>query len=132
MRFIFFIFLLCYQAYGQNLDKYLWKNRVVIIFDSNAKSLAIEKQLKAFEPFSNEFKDRDMVILVPVKREREALLERFALKNDYCGLILIGKDGGIKLREKRIVAPKILFNLIDTMPMRKAELRNKAKKKDKR
>ena len=35
--------------------------------------------------------------------------------------ILIGKDGGIKLRADRPVAPDQLFGLIDSMPMRANE-----------
>ena len=37
--------------------------------------------------------------------------------------LLIGKDGGVKWRETRPADPAELFVLIDTMPMRRAEMR---------
>ena len=36
--------------------------------------------------------------------------------------VLIGKDGGVKLRQEELVRPAELFALIDSMPMRKHEM----------
>lgn len=38
-------------------------------------------------------------------------------------VILVGKDGGEKLRERSAVPAHRLFELIDSMPMRQAEMR---------
>ncbi len=38
-------------------------------------------------------------------------------------LLLIGRDGGVKLRRDTPVAAKAITALIDTMPMRQAEMR---------
>ena len=40
-------------------------------------------------------------------------------------VILVGKDGGEKYRAERVVDPDELFALIDTMPMRRREMRKK-------
>ncbi|MEM0932723.1 MAG: DUF4174 domain-containing protein, partial [Bacteroidota bacterium] len=125
-----FIFLLGYLVNGQNLDNYLWKKRVVIVFSPFDNHPKVKEQLDAFKPFSREIEDREMIILIPQRAERPKLLERFRLDNDYVGLILVGKDGGVKLKQKLVVTPKTLFDLIDAMPMRRAELRNKSKKPD--
>lgn len=130
MRTVLLIFLLGYLAYGQNLDNHLWKNRVVIIFTNVDTKPKGKEQLQAFQPFSSEIEDREMIILVPSKAEKPKLLERFRLAEDHSGLILVGKDGSIKLKQKLVVKPQTLFNLIDTMPMRRAELRSKSKKPD--
>ncbi len=127
---IFSIFFLSNLANGQNLDNYLWKNRVVIIFKTDDNTSKVKEQLKVLKPFSSEIENREMIILVPKKAERPKLLERFRLNIDYAGLILVGKDGGVKLNQKLIVTPQTLFDLIDAMPMRRAELRNKSKKPD--
>lgn len=37
--------------------------------------------------------------------------------------VLIGKDGGVKLRETSPVETDRLFNLIDSMPMRQREMK---------
>lgn len=41
-------------------------------------------------------------------------------------VLLVGKDGGVKLDSDAPVTPAELFTLIDAMPMRKAELRSRA------
>ena len=43
-------------------------------------------------------------------------------------VILIGLDGGVKLRDTKLVSTETLFALIDGMPMRKAELRRQGEK----
>ena len=130
MRAALFVFLLGHLAYGQNLDRYLWKNRVGVIFKTVDNNPEVKEQLEAFKPFSGEILDREMVILVPGKAESPKLLKRLALDNEYSGLVLLGKDGGIKLKQKLVVKPHILFDLVDAMPMRRAELRDRSKKPD--
>ena len=39
-------------------------------------------------------------------------------------VVLIGLDGGIKLRQTKLVSLDKLFTLIDGMPMRRNELKN--------
>ena len=41
-------------------------------------------------------------------------------------MVLIGKDGGEKLRSHEIVSPETLCRLIDSMPMRQEEMRERA------
>ena len=38
--------------------------------------------------------------------------------------ILVGKDGGEKLRSDTVVSAEQLFSIIDAMPMRKDEMKN--------
>jgi hypothetical protein len=40
-------------------------------------------------------------------------------------VLLVGKDGGVKLRRDRLVSPSGIIALIDTMPMRQEEMRRK-------
>lgn len=114
------------SVFGQDMNDYLWKNRVVLIFGDN-NDHRVKKQLKAFTTFAEELKDRDMLILVPKKGEKPRLLERLSLDDSFSGLLLIGKDGGIKLNQSLVVHPKTLFDLIDAMPMRQSEMRKKQK-----
>lgn len=39
------------------------------------------------------------------------------------GLVLVGRDGGVKLRSVRVVAADRLLGTVDAMPMRRRELR---------
>jgi hypothetical protein len=40
-------------------------------------------------------------------------------------VLLIGKDGGVKLRRDKLVSPSEVIALIDTMPMRQEEMRRR-------
>jgi len=46
-------------------------------------------------------------------------------RNDFddFAVIPVGKDGTVKLRKDRPVAPKDIFRLIDSMPMRQREMK---------
>jgi len=44
---------------------------------------------------------------------------------EFQGIILIGKDGGVKLRKTYIVEANEVFDLIDLMPMRRSEMKNR-------
>ena len=39
-------------------------------------------------------------------------------------IVLVGKDGGIKLEQEEVLDPETLFSLIDGMPMRRNEMAN--------
>ena len=45
---------------------------------------------------------------------------------DAFAIVLVGKDGGEKLRRTTPLSPEELFSIVDAMPMRRAELREKA------
>ena len=42
-------------------------------------------------------------------------------------MILIGLDGGVKLRQTEMISLDKLFTLIDGMPMRRREIKNENK-----
>ncbi len=48
--------------------------------------------------------------------------KKYQLREGDFEVILIGKDGGVKLRENSFVEQEKIFALIDTMPMRQAEM----------
>lgn len=45
--------------------------------------------------------------------------------NEAMTIVLIGRDGGEKYRSNTLTTPLHFFTLIDGMPMRRAEMRNK-------
>ena len=112
-----------------------WKNRILIIqTDTTLKTISLI--LKEQE---NALNDRDLITINLSKKstkltngvelsekERAALRSKFKLTNSKKSqFILIGKDSGEKARQSNTLNLQELFALIDTMPMRKAEIRNK-------
>lgn len=56
--------------------------------------------------------------------ETQALLHALNVKADGpTQVLLVGKDGGVKVRQQGDVEPKALFDTIDRMPMRQSAQR---------
>jgi hypothetical protein len=123
-----------------DLDAYRWKSRILLIFAPSADSKAYKQQTREFEGQKDGILDRDLIILELLEiRETRAgtkpLSERVArqMRRQFdvgAGefvLILIGKDGTVKLRSNQPVVISKLFGLIDAMPMRQQEMLKKKK-----
>jgi hypothetical protein len=113
------------------LNEFLWKNRILVVSgDATFKS----KQKDILDQATDGIIDRDMVILGFDKQEEpynkwkdtklDQISKEFNLKSDD-RVILFGKDGTIKAKWSEPVSFKEVFELIDAMPMRKAEMRRR-------
>lgn len=109
-----------------------WKNRVVLVF-GNADDPEVVRQTKILLTKKAELDERNMVVigvskakvtrvygevpnLDPANIRKEADID-----SDDFQVVLVGKDGGIKLRSQNVVGNVEMFDLIDRMPMRRAE-----------
>ncbi|MEL6305474.1 MAG: DUF4174 domain-containing protein, partial [Bacteroidota bacterium] len=77
-------------------------------------------QHEAFMKNPEALTERDL-ILFEVKANAKTL-SKFSIKPDFEGVLLIGKDGGLKFQAPFPVDPKTIFDRIDSMPMRRAEM----------
>ena len=106
------------------LRDYLWTNRVIVTFSANESAPERRLLLKQIAQYPCEFRKRDLVHidLISGSADYQSLSQRFAMDGKDFKLVLIGKDGKIKL-QATAVALEDIFALIDTMPMRKKEMR---------
>ena len=106
------------------LRDYLWTNRVIITFSANESTPERRLLIKQIAQYPCEFRKRDLVHidLISGSVDYQSLSQRFAMEGKDFKLVLIGKDGKIKLLTTA-VALEDIFALIDTMPMRKKEMR---------
>ena len=106
------------------LRDYLWTNRVIVTLSANESVPERLLLLKQIAQHPCEFRKRDLVHidLLSGSEDYQSLSERFAMAGKDFKLVLIGKDGKIKLHTNA-VALEDIFALIDTMPMRKKEMR---------
>ena len=126
-------------ANGQNdmLEQYQWKNRLILLFGSMSES-SVEKQITELEKDPEGITDRDLLIFHINKDEVSFILKssnpslsasqlrsRYNIDKNEFRYILIGKDGGVKLNKKEYVPNKDLFSVIDAMPMRQREMRER-------
>lgn len=125
---------------GQELQQHQWKNRLLLLLENEDGSAKIKRQLSKFKNLSTDLNERQIMIYVisPTSlsllkpnldqkyvKDSKELWIRF--KDDYpqYQTILIGLDGSVKFKSPLPIGPKVIFNKIDTMPMRKQEIREK-------
>lgn len=140
MRFLG-IFAVCFLLFcsseiqAQDLTNYQWKNRIILLKDADLDSDWLQAQLKRLQSNAKELLDREVVMFLlsdnfvydenrlKTKLQAETIISKYGLSS-FEGLVLIGKDGGIKLQEEFIVNPNLIIELIDSMPMRMSEMKN--------
>ncbi len=136
---LFILFILPLSLMAQNpLQAHKWQDRVIILFAPYPEQDDLQAQLDRFEEEAQGMRDRKLVVyrLFPDKgfdpegmsldsRTVGQLRERFSLSAEGFTMLLLGLDGGEKLRRNDPVATRDLFNLIDSMPMRQAEMRRR-------
>ena len=112
------------SLHAEPLTEYLWKRRVVLSFsaaESTPERIFLLKQIKQYQC---EFDDRQMVHvdLIAGSSDHQLLSRQFSVPNKNFNLVLLGKDGAVKLITSQPLLENLL-TLIDTMPMRQRELR---------
>jgi hypothetical protein len=118
-----------------NLEAYRWKNRLLLVFAPSMDDPGYLAFLDKVQVQREGVEDRDLVVfqILPDNRVLEgdkefgedvgsALRRKFFVKPETFTVVLVGKDGGVKLRRGEWVDLKEIFNLIDTMPMRQREM----------
>lgn len=121
------------QVFAMNsLSDLTWKKRVIIVF-ADAGDKQLERQVKILTEQRLELEERDLVVISVIsgeastafgnaaKPDAAALRDEAGVKKGSFKVILVGKDGGIKLRSDTVVPDVELFDVIDRMPMRQAE-----------
>jgi hypothetical protein len=131
------IFFGTFIANAQNIADFKWKKRLLILVANSVEDTSLKQQLRAFTSEGSHIKERDLVLILMDKNHiyfdngqisQLSLPETYRvlqLEKDFTGLVLVGKDGGVKLKTPFPVLPNKVFDLIDAMPMRKSELKNR-------
>lgn len=121
-----------------NLDDYRWENRVVLIFSENQQKSTYQRQLDEFSDDMAGMESRELIVVsvfedgesnidgrAITKSSAKKLREIYFEDSGSYTFILIGKDGGVKIRSEKLVPKKTLFSRIDSMPMRQQEMKNR-------
>lgn len=114
-------------------DQFLWKNRLVLVIDNSAARPNELKQFMAFYKMEAENKNRDLIFVTltnnktflgfqEITETPQDLLKQLSLNPSFKGVLLLGKDGGIKFKSNSFTNPEDIYALIDRMPMRKQEI----------
>jgi hypothetical protein len=112
------------------------KQRAVVVFANGNNALA-EQQLQVAAQHAADFRERDLLLVgiegtdpsVPTAMlkpdEDAAARRRFHVEAGQFTVVLIGKDGGEKLRSHTPFTWQTLRDTMDSMPMRAEEMRQR-------
>lgn len=126
--FTFLFLLMTASVHSQENDplkKYRWKNRVILLFASSPDQPELLRQKEILSGDTAGIRDRDLVVhtILP-DTPWQYLRDEYSIRESFA-FILIGKDGGVKKRSNSAVSRESLYSLIDSMPMRQAEMKRK-------
>ena len=120
-----------------DLSKYRWRHRLLLIFSPSSQTPAFQKLVDKLQQQREGVADRDLIVfslvndgpsrvreVVLSRQESDNLRQRFRVTADEFRVVLIGKDGTVKLSESAVKLPDI-FALIDSMPMRQQEMQER-------
>lgn len=106
----------------KDLSEFKWKKRPVVVFADSTDNPAFIEQMALLKAQIAELDQRDVVVLVDTDPSARLPL-RLKMRPRGFMLVLVGKDGGIKLRKPFPWSVREISRSIDKMPMRQREIR---------
>lgn len=103
------------------LERYRWQARPVLIFAPSPEDPSYRAATAQLAALRDGLAERDIVVLVDTDPDAGGAL-RDRLGAEGFEMLLVGKDGGVKLRAGEVIPPETLFATIDRMPMRQREM----------
>ena len=117
------------------LGDYRWERRPLLVFAPRGDDPRLVETLSRIEAGRCDFVSRDMVLGLVVAEgastldgqaidtaESRRLTNRFGVGANTFRVVLIGKDGGEKLRVDEVPDLRRIYAVIDGMPMRSREM----------
>ncbi|MEM8890722.1 MAG: DUF4174 domain-containing protein [Bacteroidota bacterium] len=133
--------ILSINLMSQGLASFRWEHRLVLLITPDENENLLQRQIDILSEDKAGLKERKLQIIHIKPAEARLLLpepgklslkksdfERFKPGESPFSFILIGLDGGVKLRRNEVVSREYLYARIDGMPMRRAEMRSKKNK----
>lgn len=128
------------QAYRDSepfsLGDYQWENRLLVVSSPAPDEPKLARQLQQVAATGTEFEERDLVLIslatdgtsLAGKRKLdptqvEEIRAALGIDAGAFAVLLVGKDGTVKLSKNTIVPMDDIYALIDKMPMRQHEMR---------
>lgn len=107
-----------------DLSEFLWINRPIVVFADTDADPRYQQQIEMLLAGEAMMRERDVVVLTDTDPAARSTL-RTKLRPRGFQLVLVGKDGGVKLRKPFPWSVRELSRSIDKMPMREREIRER-------
>jgi hypothetical protein len=127
-------------ATSLDLSQFQWKNRLLFLFAPSRDHPLFSKLHNSLLSLKAGVADRDLIIFEIIEsgpssmnkkdldpQTARSLRKKFDTPTGKFTVILVGKDGGIKLKRQDQTQLTDIFALIDSMPMRQEEMRQKTR-----
>lgn len=108
----------------QPLENFQWTHRPIVVFADAPNDPRFVLQMERLRERPGALAERDVVIMTDTDRDSGSEL-RTKLRPRGFMLVLIGKDGQVKLRKPAPWDVREITRVIDKMPMRQQELRER-------
>ena len=122
-------------AAAPGLGDYQWQRRPLLLFAPTDSDPRLVETVRRIEASRCDFADRDMVLgqivtdgtstldgQVLETGQARRLFSQFGIGTNTFSAVLIGKDGGEKLRVNGVPDLGAIYAVIDGMPMRRTEM----------
>ncbi len=126
-------------AMPDTLEDLKWRNRLLVVVHNEASRSTLEHQLEEWQAHADEAADRELLLITVDAKGTGTInaaplgptsvtevLERFRPGESDFLVVLVGKDGTEKNRWHKPVPMAQVFLLIDAMPMRQREMRERS------
>ncbi len=123
------------RAVAAELSDYLWERRPLLLFAPTDGDPRLVETIGRIDASRCDFADRDMVLGVLVADgtstlggnvvdtdQTQRLFSQYGIGPNGFSVVLIGKDGGEKLRVNDVPDLAAIYAVIDGMPMRGREM----------
>ena len=106
-----------------DLSEFHWKKRPVLVFADSENDPAYQTQIELLKERPEALIERDVIVLTDTDPAARSPL-RLKMRPRGFMLVLVGKDGGIKLRKPRPWDVREISRSIDKMTIRQREIRD--------
>ena len=118
------------QSLAETLRASKWQKRLVLLYTPTADDAEFKQQkaLLAKDPAAVQERDIQVVELIADQlsaADKQYVQQQLKAAPDKFTVLLLGKDGGVKLRQTEALTTQRLFGTIDTMPMRQQGISRK-------
>lgn len=124
---------------AEAISAYRWKKRALVVFAESRKTEKLGKQRRIVEAHLEDLAQRDLVVVYVVGDDVSATLgpppglsastlrRKYGIKDGEFRAVLVGKDGSVKRTAASPLTAETLAGTIDAMPMRRDEVRRRAR-----
>ncbi len=113
-----------HESEASDLSEFLWKNRPIVVFSDSPNDPNYIRQLELLHQRTEDLEEREVVVLTDTDPSASGPLRKQLRPRGFM-LVIIGKDGEVKLRKPFPWSVREISRAIDKMPLRQQEVLNR-------